>query len=76
MDAQLIETAKADARYCYGGYKAFQPMEVSWAETVLILPDEFRQGNVPRKRPPPFIKSALRAGVRGPSPLPPTALRS
>ena len=50
VDAQLIETAKADARYCYGGYKAFQPMEVSWAETMLVLADEFRQGNVPASK--------------------------
>ena len=52
VDAQLIETAKAkaDARYCYEGYKAFQPMEVCWAETMLVLGDEFREGNVPAYR--------------------------
>ena len=50
VDAQLIETNKADARYCYEGYKAFQPIEVSWAETGLVLADEFRQGNVPASR--------------------------
>ena len=47
VDAQLIKTSKADARYCYEGYKAFQPREVSWAETGLVLGDEFREGNVP-----------------------------
>jgi hypothetical protein len=47
VDAQLIETNKANAQYCYEGYKAFQPMEVSWAETMLILADELRDGNVP-----------------------------
>lgn len=47
VDAQLVETNKANARYCYDGYKAFQPMEASWAETGLILVDEFREGNVP-----------------------------
>jgi len=47
VDAQLIETSKAIARYCYEGYKAFQPIEVSWAETMLVLGDEFRDGNVP-----------------------------
>ncbi|MDP6511165.1 MAG: transposase [Dehalococcoidia bacterium] len=36
MDAQLIETSKA-----------YQPIQVSWAETMLVLVDEFRQGNVP-----------------------------
>lgn len=50
MDAQLIETNKANAQYCYKGYKAFQPIEVSWAETMLILADEFRDGNVPASR--------------------------
>ena len=47
VDAQLIETNKADAKRCYDGYKAFQPVQVSWAETMLVLADEFRDGNVP-----------------------------
>jgi len=33
VDAQLVETAKANAKYCYEGYRALQPMEVEWAET-------------------------------------------
>ncbi len=47
VDAQLIETSKAEAKCCYEGYKAYQPIEVSWAETLLVLADEFRDGNVP-----------------------------
>jgi hypothetical protein len=47
VDAQLVETAKKNARYCYEGYRAFQPIEVEWAETGLVLADEFRDGNVP-----------------------------
>jgi len=47
MDAHLVETDKAEAHYCYDGYKAFQPIEVCWAETGLVLADEFRAGNVP-----------------------------
>jgi len=47
VDAQLIETNKANARYCYDGYKAYQPIEISWAQTLLVLADEFREGNVP-----------------------------
>jgi hypothetical protein len=47
VDAQLIETSKANARYCYDGYKAYQPVQVSWAQTLLVLGDEFRDGNVP-----------------------------
>ena len=50
VDAQLIETNKAGARYCYDGYKAYQPIEVSWAQTMLVLADEFRQGNVPASK--------------------------
>jgi hypothetical protein len=46
VDAQLVETAKANAKYCYEGYRAFQPMEVEWAETGLVLADELREGNV------------------------------
>ena len=47
IDAHLVETDKAEARYCYDGSKAFQPIEVCWAETGLVLADEFREGNVP-----------------------------
>jgi len=47
VDAQLIGMNKACARYCYEGYKAFQPIEVSWAEMGLVAMDEFRDGNVP-----------------------------
>ena len=50
VDAQLIETNKANARCCYEGYKAYQPMQVCWAETMLLLADEFRQGNVPASK--------------------------
>ena len=50
VDAQLIETSKANAEYCYEGCKAFQPTEVSWAETMLVLEDEFRDGNVPASK--------------------------
>ena len=46
VDAQLVETSKANAQYCYEGYRAFQPMEVEWAETGLVLADELREGNV------------------------------
>jgi len=48
IDAHLVETDKAGgAHYCYDGHKAFQPIEVCWAETGLVLADEFREGNVP-----------------------------
>lgn len=47
VDAHLVETDKAEARRCYEGFKAFQPVLVCWAETGLVLADEFRDGNVP-----------------------------
>ena len=50
VDAHLVETAKADAKRCYEGYPAYQPMEVLWAETGLVLADEFREGNVPASK--------------------------
>jgi len=46
VDTQLIETNKSEAKVCYEGHKAFQAMKVCWAETLLILADEFREGNV------------------------------
>lgn len=46
VDTQLIETNKSEAKICYDGYKALQAMKVCWAETLLILADEFREGNV------------------------------
>ena len=46
VDAHLVETNKANALYSYNGKKAFQPIEVEWAETSLVLVEEFRQGNV------------------------------
>ena len=46
VDTQLIETNKAEAKICDDGYKALQAMKVCWAETLLILADEFREGNV------------------------------
>ena len=47
MDATLIETNKREALYGYKGYKAYQPMNVYWAEQELVLRSEFRDGNVP-----------------------------
>lgn len=50
VDAPLVETAKAQARYCYEGYKAYQPIVVCWAQNMLVLADEFRDGNVPASK--------------------------
>jgi hypothetical protein len=50
MDATLIETQKEDALFSYKGFKAYQPLNVYWAEQELILLTEFRDGNVPAGR--------------------------
>ena len=47
MDATLVETEKADALWCYKGYRAYQPFNTWWAEQGLVLHTEFRDGNVP-----------------------------
>jgi hypothetical protein len=47
MDATVIATQKEDALFSYKGYKAYQPINVWWAELQLMLYTEFRDGNVP-----------------------------
>lgn len=47
MDATLVETFKKAALYCYKKFKAYQPLNVYWAEQGLMLFSEFRDGNVP-----------------------------
>jgi hypothetical protein len=47
MDATLVETFKKAALYCYKRFKAYQPLNVYWAEQGLMLFSEFRDGNVP-----------------------------
>lgn len=47
MDAVLVETNKAEALYCYKGFRSYQPLNTWWAEAEMILHTEFRDGNVP-----------------------------
>lgn len=47
MDATLVATFKRDALWSYDGRKAYQPMNVYWAEQEALLYSEFRDGNVP-----------------------------
>jgi hypothetical protein len=46
IDATVVETNKREALYCYKGYKAYQPLNVYWAEQDLVVHSEFRDGNV------------------------------
>jgi len=47
MDATLVETHKKQALYCYRKHKAYQPLNIYWAEQGLMLFSEFRDGTVP-----------------------------
>jgi hypothetical protein len=47
VDAHLVESSKREALMTYEGFRGYQPLIVTWAETGMILADEFRDGNVP-----------------------------
>jgi hypothetical protein len=47
MDATLVASEKENAKYCYKGFKSYQPFNTYWAEQDLIVHSEFRDGNVP-----------------------------
>lgn len=46
-DATLVATHKSTALFCYEHFKAYQPLNVWWAEQGQMLYTEFRDGNVP-----------------------------
>ena len=50
VDAHLVESSKQSALPTYEGFRGYQPLLVQWAETGLVLADEFRDGNVPASR--------------------------
>ncbi|MBC8166770.1 MAG: IS1380 family transposase [Bryobacteraceae bacterium] len=52
LDSTIIESWKQQARRTYEGTTGYQPTLAVWAETDLILADEFRDGNVPAIREP------------------------
>jgi hypothetical protein len=52
QDATIIESHKREAQWTYEGTRGYQPMVAVWAETDLILADEFRDGNVPAQSSP------------------------
>jgi hypothetical protein len=47
QDATIQESRKKEALPHYEGGRGYQPMVAVWAETMLVLADEFRDGNVP-----------------------------
>jgi hypothetical protein len=46
IDATLIETNHKSAKFCYKSFRAYQPLNVWWAEKKMMLHSEFRDGNV------------------------------
>lgn len=50
VDAHLVESSKREALMTYEGFRGYQPMLVVWAETGLVVADEFRDGNVPASK--------------------------
>jgi hypothetical protein len=47
QDATIQQSHKKEALPHYEGGRGYQPMIAVWAETQLVLADEFRDGNVP-----------------------------
>ena len=47
IDATLQEVWKRNGLHCYKGFRAYQPLNVWWAEHEVVLHSEFREGNVP-----------------------------
>jgi len=58
QDSTIIESHKKEARMSYEGSRGYQPMLAVWAETELVLADEFRDGNVPALQSPLAVAQA------------------
>ena len=52
QDATIIGSRKQLALRTYEGERGYQPMLAVWAETNVVLADEFRDGNVPAMMAP------------------------
>ena len=65
QDATIIESHKQQALPTYEGVRGYQPMLAVWAETGLVLADQFRDGNVPAQMEP--LEVAQRAFAALPS---------
>jgi len=65
QDATMIESRKPQALPTSEGPRGYQPMRAVWAETGLVLADQFRDGNVPAPMEP--LEVAQRAFAAVPS---------
>lgn len=61
QDATIIESRKQQALPTYEGPRGYQPTLAVWAETGLVVADQFRDGNVPAIMEP--LEMAKRAFV-------------
>ena len=58
QDGTIIESHKREAQMTYEGERGYQPILAVWAETDLILADQFRDGNVPAHKDPLSVAQA------------------
>ena len=65
QDATLIESRKREALPTYAGECGYQPMLAVWAETDVVLADEFRDGNVPAQMDPLAVAQKAWAALPG-----------
>lgn len=65
QDATIMESRKQQALPTYEGPRGYQPMLAVWAETNMVLADQFRDGNVPAQMEP--LEVAQRAFAALPS---------
>jgi hypothetical protein len=52
QDATIIESRQREAKATYEGECGYQPMPAVWAETGLVLAEQFQDGNVPAMMEP------------------------
>jgi hypothetical protein len=60
QDATIMESHKQQALTTYEGVRGYPPRLAAWAESGLVLADEFRDGNVPAHLKPPGRPTASR----------------
>ena len=63
LDATIIGSSKREAKCTYEGEKGYQPMVALWAETGLVVADQFRDGNVPAIMDPLRVTKAAFASL-------------
>jgi hypothetical protein len=66
QDATIIESRKREAKATYEGERGYQPMLAVWAETGLVLADQFRDGNVPAMMEPLEVAQCAYAALPSP----------